>query len=335
MLTGGLRLAVLAALALTASSAFADAVGVRGITVTAPERDRPLTVNLWYPAGGGGTPERVGESKVFQGVPARRDATIPDGAFPLVLLAHGGLRAAPNQSGWIASALAARGMLVAAVPPPRPASAEAAVAETWLRPADLSAALTALEADPATAARAASGPAAAVGFFLGGTAALTLAGARLDAGSYARSCDPPAQGPDCAWFAAEGVDLHAADAAKLGRSALDPRIGTVVAIDPELTASLAPESLSGMTAKVTVINLGAPGTIAPFLDASGLKAAGVSYTALPGATPFSAMAACRPHGAEILAEEGEDDAICREDATARDRTHARLADMIAEALATR
>jgi predicted dienelactone hydrolase len=329
----GLRLFLLAAVATAGSPALASGpVGVRDIAVVAPERQEPLSVTLWYPAGEGGTPERVGENKVFRGAPVLRDAGVAEGAHPVVVLAHGGMRAAPNQSGWIASALAARGMLVAVVPPPRPASPEAAVAEIWLRPADLSAALTAVEAEPAIAGHAEPGPAAAVGFFLGGTSVLSLAGARLDAESHARSCDTPAGGADCAWFAAAGVDLRAADAVKLARSGFDPRIGTVVAIDPELTAHLAAGSFTGMTARVTVINLGDPGSIAPFLDASGLQAEGVAYTALAGATPFSAMAACQPHGAGILAEEGEDDEICREDAALRERTHARLADMIAEAV---
>ena len=334
MLTA-LRLALLATLVVAPLPAFAaDTVGVRTITVASPDRDQPLAVTLWYPAGAGGTPERVGETPLFEGLPARRDAAMADGRFPVVLLAHGGLRAAPNQSGWIAADLASRGMIVAVVPPPRPASAEAAVAEIWLRPADLSAALTALEADPDAAAHTASGQAAVVGFFLGGTAALALAGARLDAASYARSCDPPARGPDCAWFASAGVDLHAVDAAQATRSGLDPRIGTVVAIDPELTSSLAPDSLSGIAAKTSVFGLGAPGTI---LDAAPSQAAlpGATYATLPDATPFSAMATCTPRGAEILTSEGEDDTICREDPAARERTHARLADMIAGALAPR
>jgi predicted dienelactone hydrolase len=317
---------------LSAPEVAADAVGVRMMTVTASERAQPLTVTLWYPAGAGGTAERVGENKVFEGVPARRDADIADGTFPIVLLSHGGLRVAPNQSGWIASGLASLGFLVAVVQPPKPPDARAAAAETWLRPADLSATLTALDADPTTAEHAAPGQAAAVGFFLGGTSGLALAGARLDADRYGRSCDPPATGPDCAWFAHDGVDLRDVDAAKLARSGRDPRIGTVVAIDPELTASFSPESLSEITASVTIINLGAPGPIAP--DASGLQTAipGATYAAVPDATSFSAMAACKPQGADILLAEGEDDAICHEDARARERTHARLAIVIVDAL---
>lgn len=325
-----------AALAMLALSVFPAAaeVGIRTLAVTTPERPDPVTVALWYPAGAGGTPELVGENAVFEGTPARRDAGIADGSFPLVLVSHGGLRVAPNQSGWIAAELAARGNLVAVVQPPRPASAQEAVAETWLRPADLSAALTAIGSDPATAPAIAEDKASVVGFFLGGTAGLALGGARLDADSYRRSCDPPAHGPDCAWFEASGVDLSEVDPTDLARSGLDDRIGTIVAVDPELTGALAADSLSGMAASVTLINLGTPGSIAPYLDASGLQALlpGARYVTFPEAGPFSAMAVCKPKGAAILAEEGEDDSICREEAEARTQLHARLAGMIDEAL---
>ena len=97
------------------------------------------------------------------------------------------------------------------------------------------------------------------------------------------------------------------------------------------------DSLSDIAAKLAVINLGRPGTIALYLDASAMQASlpDVSYATLPDATPFSAMATCTTEGAEILASEGEDDAICREDAAERGRAHARLADMIAEAVGAR
>jgi predicted dienelactone hydrolase len=101
-----------------------------------------------------------------------------------------------------------------------------------------------------------------------------------------------------------------------------------------LTASLAADSLSGIAAKVTIVNLGNPGTIAPHLDASEVPASlpGATYVTLPGATSLSAMATCKPGGAEILLAEGEDDAICREGPSLRDRAHAWLADLIAGAV---
>jgi predicted dienelactone hydrolase len=333
------RLAIAAMLAAAAGMAWfparaADAIGVRAMSVLPPEREQVLTVAIWYPAGAGGAAESVGESQVFEGIPARHNADIADGSFPIVLLSHGGLRAAPNQSGWIASRLAAIGFIVAAVPPPRPVDSRAAVAEIWLRPADLSATLTALLADPATAVHAALGQTAAVGFFLGGTAALALAGAELDAEDFARSCDPPATGVDCAWLSEGGVDLRDVDGEHLTRSALDPRIGTVVAIDPELTAGFSAESLSKIDARVAILNLGHPDAVVPEFDASGLLAAipGATYTVVPEATPFSAMAVCRPQGAAILLDEGEDATICAEPPLERERIHARLAAMIADRL---
>lgn len=328
-----------AAVALTVASAgatlAAEAVGVRTLPVAVPGRAEPVAVTLWYPAGSGGVPERVGENAVFEGAPALRDATLAEGRFPLILLSHGGLRSAPDQSGWVASDLAARGAIVAAVHGPRPADARAAVAETWLRPADLSAALTAIGADPAVAAHQAPEAPAVVGFFLGGTAGLVLAGARLDPELYARSCDETVGGgPDCAWFADAGIDLHAVDAAPQSAGAADPRIGSVVAIAPELTSAFAPDSLPPIAARIAIVTLGNPMTVPAFLATSGLRAAlpGATAVSLPDATMMSAMATCTPRGGVILAEEGEDDAICREDAATRNRIHAALADAIAAEL---
>jgi predicted dienelactone hydrolase len=181
-----------------------DAVGVRMMSVMTPERGAPLALTLWYPAGSGGWPARVGANSVFVGVSALRDAAMADGVFPVVVVAHGGLRAAPHQSGWISARLAERGYIVAAVQPPVLTAGEAgrAVAEIGLRSADLSAALSAVEGDPSVRPHADMEKAAALGFFLGGASSLALAGARLDPERYRRLCDSASGGPDCAWFAA-------------------------------------------------------------------------------------------------------------------------------------
>jgi hypothetical protein len=68
------------------------------------------------------------------------------------------------------------------------------------------------------------GKAAAEGFFLGGTSALALAGARLDANSYGHSCDRPEAGVDRAWFSRSGVDLRTIDASSLSRSLAGPQV---------------------------------------------------------------------------------------------------------------
>ena len=179
-----------------------DTIGVRRLSVLAPERGVRLNVSVWYPAGAGGTAVTVGDNAVFQGTPARQDAPVADGSFPLVLLSHGGLRSAPDSGAWIASRLAAQGFVVAAPHPPRleGASARDAPKELWLRPADLSATLTAVASDPTLRSRLDAEAIGALGFQLGGTAALALVGARMDGRRYARSCDRGGTAADCAWW---------------------------------------------------------------------------------------------------------------------------------------
>jgi predicted dienelactone hydrolase len=237
-----------------------DKVGVRSMSVLARKRGMMLDVRVWYPAGAGGTAVSVGDNAVFQGVPARQDAAIADGSFPLVLLAHGGLRSAPDSGAWIASRLATEGFVVA-VPHPPPlegARATDAPEELWLRPADLSATLTAVESDPILRSRLDPKAVGVLGFQLGGTAALALVGARINAQHYARSCDRGETGMDCAWFAGNGIDLHGIDIALAGRANLDPLIHAAMAVDPELSEYFDPASLGAISVPVEIVTLGDP-----------------------------------------------------------------------------
>src|SRR5262245_20828624 len=70
--------------------------GLRTIEVVTPGRETPISVTLWYPTSESGSYNVVGGNKVFEGVPVNQDAVIAEGEFPIVLLSHGGLRAAPN-----------------------------------------------------------------------------------------------------------------------------------------------------------------------------------------------------------------------------------------------
>lgn len=330
--------ATLAFIALASAATRADQpVGVTTLAVAASEPDRALTLTLWYPALPGGTPVLIGDNVVFAGAAGQQDAPVADGALPTVLISHGGLRAAPNLSGWVARRLAADGFLVVAVQGPKvgPKDARKAVAEIWERPADLSAVLTALTDDPAWSKHLDGEKVAALGFFLGGTAALSVAGGRLDADQFRQSCSAEPQSVDCGWFKANGVDLGTIDADALGRSNLDPRIKMAIAVDPEYSASFARDSLGALAIPVEVINLGGPGTIPAAFDAAKLRAASsrITYAMLLGATRFSVFGLCKPKGAAILAEDGGEDAICREEtAEHRERIHEELAALISSHL---
>lgn len=309
-------------------------VGIRTMIVPAPARGKPIEANLWYPAEAGGVAEIIGGGKVFEGVEAVRDATLAGSGLPLVLMAHGGLRSAPHLSGWIASALAGRGFVVAVVRPPMPEQpgAENIANEAWLRSADLSAALDAFGEDTNLSAHLDLNRVAAVGFLMGGTSALALAGARFDANSYMASCDGANTGLDCAWFDRIGVDLHNADAAQLAGSHEDLRIKAVAVVDPELSSQFTQESLAGMTVPVQIINLGRSDNIPTELDAADLATAipNARFDRITDASRYSSFSACTEQGRKILQADG-DGALCR-DGSGRSRAdiQAQIAAIIAE-----
>lgn len=311
--------------------------GLRTIAIATPGRETPINVSLWYPTSEDSSHTVVGGNQVFKGVPVHPDAVIAEGEFPLVLLAHGGLRAAPHLSGWIAAQLATRGFIVAEPHPPQlgPDDAQAALAEVWLRPADLSATLQAIEGDVVLNAHLQKDRVGVVGFLLGGTSALTLAGAEIDPTRYATMCDGEvAISMDCSWFTAKGVDLHEVAIQSLEHTNDHSRIKVAIAIDPELGAVFMPASLQNIAIPVTIINLGTPATILPALNTAGLAELipAVTYETVPDATHYSAFSECTAQGAQILHAEGEDAALCTDGgARSRAEIHRQLAEMIERA----
>ena len=309
-------------------------VGVRSLSVDAPERAQAVTATVWYPAGKGGHPVSIGGNAVFEGVAGMQDARIADGIFPVVLISLGGLRAAPDLAGWIGAELAAQGFVAVVVPPARlgPKDALVAIDEIWKRPTDLSAALTALENSDEWNSHVDLEKTAALGFFLGGTSVLSLAGADLDADRFMQTCDEAGTGMDCAWFARFGVKLRDGNLARLTRSNPGPRLKAVIAVDPELSTSLAVDRLAAVAIPVEVINLGQASSIVAGLDASKLatSTSQIGYTTVPNATEFSAFSICTPKGVAILADDGGSEAICNSDIhVGRGHIHAELAALIA------
>lgn len=316
----------------------APTAGLRTIEVAPPGRETPISVSLWYPPSEGGSHQVVGENKVFKGVPANQDAVIAEGEFPIVLLSHGGLRAAPNLSGWIASYLATRGFIVAEPHPPQLglAEAQASIAEAWLRPADLSATLQAIESDPVLNAHIKKDRVGVLGFLLGGTSALTLAGAEIDPERYVTMCDGEAAiGMDCFWFSKNGVDLHEADIKRLAHSNRNHKIKVAIAIDPELSTVFTQASLRNISIPIAIINLGKAETILPGLNASRLEGLipDVKYETVADATQYSSFSECTSKGALILQSEGDNEAICTDGGErSRAEIHRQLAEMIENTL---
>lgn len=317
-------------------------VGLRTLEIANSERETPISASVWYPIDEGVSGSIVGGNKVFEGISVGQDAPIAEGEYPIILLSHGGLRSASNLSGWIASGLAERGYIVAEPHPPRLSSdeAEAAIAESWLRPSDLSATLNAIENDATLKAHVKDDSVGVVGFLQGGTSALTLAGAELDPERYSNMCDEEsaveAVEMDCLWFAENNVDLHKIDLKGLENSNHNSKIKVAVAIDPELSTVFTEASLKSISIPVAVINLGNAETILTGFDASGLDGLipNVSYDVIQDATQYSSFSECTSRGATILESEGETEAICSDGGgRSRAEIHSQLVEMIETTLA--
>lgn len=273
---------------------------------------RNIDINIWYPAKGAGEMQFYGKNKVFEGVKVKPNVEVSDGKFPLILLSHGGLRASPTLSGWIASNLSSRGLIVVAVS--TPFILENSVYEPWLRANDLSKSLTILLNDPEFANHIDTHKVGALGFFLGGTSSLLLSGASLDPVRYRQSCNGEGVMLDCDFFDHNGIDLNKIKSTELWRSQQDDRVKAIISIDPELTTLLSIESLKAIKAPILVVNLGKRNAIKTELEASALAldVPMFTYRMMSDATPFSAFSQCTSMGAEILKESGEDESICLE-----------------------
>lgn len=306
-----------------APSAFADAaLGVSSLSVDGP---RPLSLTLWYP-GQGGEAELVGGNAVFEGTAGRRGAVPTETSVPLILVSHGGLRSASDTGAWLSAALARAGNLVVEVNGPRPATAAEAVDEIWHRPDDISRALDVILATPNWPDHIDEARVSVVGFALGGTAALALAGGVFAPESFVQSCSGGNQGPDCGWYAARNVALTSVDLVHLSMPRYDPRIQAVVAIAPEYLDVFSPLA-SEINVPALHVSLGPDG--APYASIGTHMA----HVAVPSSTVFDGFQVCTPMGPVILEDDGGDPLLCGVSTHARRQAQATITTEIVQFLA--
>lgn len=311
-------------------------VGVKVIRVAVPERGTEIDVTLWYPAAGLGRSTLVGDgSPLFQGTAAMAEAPMAEGRRPLIVLSQGGLRSGPNIGAWMARHLADSGFMVAMLRQPDPGrlTEEQRLPEIWLRPSDVSGALTAILDDGDLSPWIETNQIGVLGFQIGGTAALALAGGLLDVAGVKASCDAGGVGVDCGRFQKAGLDLHTISLPPLGRSNVDPRVRATVVIDPEFSRNFTSTSLADISIPVGLINLGKPETIWPGLNAKGLTRfiPHAQYSVMPDAIQYSAFPECKPGAPAMLREDG-DEALC--DDTIGGRSRAEIHDALARMVMT-
>ncbi|MDF0733081.1 alpha/beta fold hydrolase [Pseudomonas entomophila] len=305
--------AALVLLCLSASALADDhPIGFQSATLPDPHNDRALEMVVWYPSATRAAPQLIADSVVFVGASAVRDTPPAAGEHPLVVLSHGFGGNWGNQA-WLASALAHKGYIVAAVNHPGSTSRDRsphAAAQLWQRPVDLSRAIEAVTLQPEKFGQVAPRRIAVVGHSLGGWTAMELAGARFDPDRFARDCKAHPQLSSCSVY----QRMNPANTSGLAADLRDKRVTAVVTLDLGLSRGLTDESLAALPVPALVIAAGVPSQELPArLESANLAErlpkASSRYVEISDASHFSFMAVCKPGAVAVLEEAVPGDGI--------------------------
>lgn len=338
--------AVLAFAAAASGAAAAPTVGATRVEIALAHHGRAAAGVVWYPASDAGRPSLVGDNPVFRGVEAALDAAPVGETAPLALLSHG-LGGNVRSMGWLAAGLAERGAIVALLNHPSSTTTDFDLRlsiDHWTRAQDMSATLDWLAAHPRLGPLTDPSRVMAAGFSDGGWTALSLGGVVGDLDAYGAHCAKVGdRSSHCADLNGAGVRLSSVDGEAWSASYRDPRITHVAAIDPALHWGLERRherdlSARDLSARVLLIGLG-DGDDRLFATNFGPEGGGlqahVDKAAIAMISPawhFSALPICKPSGAAILKDEGEDP-VC-DDPPGADRAaiHKEIVDRIAATL---
>jgi predicted dienelactone hydrolase len=302
--------------------------------LVAAHRARPVAASIWYPAAGPTYRVPVGDGPIFEPTIAHIGPAVAEGRHPLVLLSHGSGGNA-DAIGWLSAGLVARGAIVLAVDHPGSTSGDSSPrrsVDLVARAGDLSAALESVLADPAFARSVDPDRISAVGFSLGGTTVLGLAGLRFDGAAQDVRCTGGPDAADCGFFLRGGVRFahHPGFAGDMR----DPRITRAVAVDPGFGGAVVEASLDTVMAEILLINLGqahrmGATDVGPQGNDLARRLAGANYAVLAPANHFTFLGTCKAGAVEMLAEEGEDPICTDPEGADRVETHNRLIEAIA------
>lgn len=287
-------------------------VGFDRFDIQADHRARPIAAAIWSPLGRKTYAAPVGDSFVFEPVDAYIGAALPDQELPLVVVSHGS-GSSIDGTAWLAAGLAERGALVLVVNHPGTTSGDSSPRRTVRlseRAADLSAALDHVLADPYFKERIDPDRITALGFSLGGSTVLGIAGLRLDPEAYGAYCDMFGEAAqDCLFLSRGGVDLENLPP-EFSAEMSDARFTSIIAVDPGFTYAAISESASEIDVPVQLVTLG-DSFPWPAVDVrtqgSGLvdMLPRVEHTVIPNAHHYSFLPICKQNAAQLLIEEGE------------------------------
>jgi predicted dienelactone hydrolase len=258
---------------------------------------------------------------------------------PVVLFSHG-MGGTDRAQAWLASALAERGAIVVMVNHLGSTWGDHDMARGvrhWTRAADLSRALDVLADDPALGPHLDLTRVMAAGFSFGGWTALSLGGAIGNLEGIVAACTQQiATMVACDMLLSDEVGMQRQEPGPWNASYADPRVTSVVAIDPGFVWGLEAADVAGLVPDAVLIGLGDRETQMSATDftESGLAALipDARVLQLAPAFHFTAMPLCQPEGAAILEAE-RDDPVCSDPpGTDREAVHAEIIEVLAETL---
>lgn len=301
--------------------------GLSTLTILDERSDRQLEGLIWYPTLATAPTHLDFESAVWVGSEVIRDAGAAPGPFPFIVLSHGMFGNSRNQA-WFGAEMARRGFVVAAIDHPG--------TSTWLRDPDQRRELWERTGDIARVIDFAVSPDALpvqvdpdqifmAGHSLGGFTALTLAGARYDAGRIERFCDARPGELVCTIFADWEIAQTPEDRDRMQADLSDGRIRAFAVFDLGGAQSFSDESLAAIKRPLLIfgapiMNSGLTLDIEARALVRALQHGNVRYIEPATLTHFDFLNLCTPEGYEILAEEIPGDEVVCEDGDAHRAT---------------
>lgn len=288
-------------------------IGFDRFDIQADHRSGLIAAGIWSPADRKTYAVPIGGGPVFEPVEAYLGAALPDQKLPLIVMSHGS-GSSIDGTAWLAAGLAERGALVLVMNHPGTTSGDSSPRRTVRlseRASDLSAALDHVLADPYFAERIDTDRIAALGFSLGGSTVLGIAGLRLDPEAYRAYCEMFGEAAqDCLFLSRGGVDLENLPP-EFSAEMSDARFASIVAVDPGFTYAAISETASEIAVPVQLVTLG--DSIPWFAvdvraEGSGLvdMLPRVEHAIIPNAQHYSFLPICTENAAQLLVDMGED-----------------------------
>lgn len=298
-------------------------VAVTDIAI-APTADRPgFRARLWYPTTDqtlqtfGASRIRDGYQAVLNGRYISTDQRSGNKA-PLIVLNHGSGGSADSMA-WLAQGLVEQGVIVIAADHPASTggdSERASILELWQQPLDVRQLLDQLldgKSQPDWAARIDRNRIGAIGFSLGGSTVLSLAGVQFELERFFTFCKQHDDGA-CRAFSPHLPQLGAEHFQRSNANYREPRIKAAVAIAPGFTETMTPASLHALTTPVLLLAAAQDQQLPPASHIHPIRAqlpAAMQYVELPESHHFSLLPLCNDKAAVVLAESHEE-FVCEE-----------------------